>query len=268
MLEHFSIANVEISLAQRVVAVAEQFAQIWRKYKPHMEELTQLEGRIAEEKERLEDAGFGVKPTHYPWLRRASVEEMQAMEDGGRSSWEPYPGSPEHVILSRAPGNKLPIRRQAVLFCRSCKETFFLDSCPKCKRNDFSMTGVGDGDVLVYCRECEESFDAWDCPDCGHRNRNVESYLSLREAPKKKGCFIATACCDPADGAIIDSLVGFRETVLRKSGIGRWFIATYERCSPPFAVWLSGHAAARYLVRTLLLAPLARLCNRVRQLRN
>ena len=79
------------------------------------------------------------------------------------------------------------------------------------------------------------------------------------------GCFIATAAYGSALGPEVKALRAFRDCVLRPWSLGRTFIHVYERLSPPFARWIVPRPAARYVVRLLVVRPLAAICSRIVQ---
>jgi uncharacterized protein YjbI with pentapeptide repeats len=74
------------------------------------------------------------------------------------------------------------------------------------------------------------------------------------------GCFIATAACGIASDEVI-ILRNFRDTVLQNIALGRLFIRTYYRLSPPIASLIANSPKAKCLVRNMLVRPWARLAN-------
>ena len=76
--------------------------------------------------------------------------------------------------------------------------------------------------------------------------------------PKKPGssrCFIASAAYGSETSAELDTLRAFRDRVLMKSSLGRLFVDTYYRYSPPTAEFIAGHQEIKTLVRELILNP-------------
>lgn len=70
--------------------------------------------------------------------------------------------------------------------------------------------------------------------------------------PSGGGCFIATAVYDNAMAPEVVTLRKFRDDVLRKSWVGRMFIATYYKVSPPIADWLRTQPKVSQVVRSIL----------------
>lgn len=76
------------------------------------------------------------------------------------------------------------------------------------------------------------------------------------------GCFIATAACGiDSEEAII--LRHFRDTVLLNSALGRLFVRTYYRLSPPIASLIANSPKAKCVVRNVMVRPWARLASRI-----
>ncbi len=62
---------------------------------------------------------------------------------------------------------------------------------------------------------------------------------------QKSSCFIATAAFNSADASPVSLLREFRGKILLNSTLGREFVRTYYRLSPPAAVWLLEHPLVR-----------------------
>jgi len=69
----------------------------------------------------------------------------------------------------------------------------------------------------------------------------------------KTGCFIATAAFGSTLEGRIDVLRSFRNTCLLKTPIGKAFVTSYYKYSPPVADYISGHRWLRAIIRTPLL---------------
>jgi len=78
-----------------------------------------------------------------------------------------------------------------------------------------------------------------------------------------KGCFIATATCGSPDAPEVEVLREFRDAVLRRSRLGRRFIAVYYNFSPCVAKMIENSGALRSLSLRLLVAPAARIATRL-----
>ena len=85
---------------------------------------------------------------------------------------------------------------------------------------------------------------------------SLKASIERKSAAEKKGCFIATAACGP-DAPEVQTLRFFRDTVLVDHRAGRAFIGGYARFSPSLARWIEPWTTARWLVRTLLVRPVA-----------
>lgn len=75
---------------------------------------------------------------------------------------------------------------------------------------------------------------------------------SSPQQPAKEGCYIATAVYGSYDAPQVLTLRRFRDGTLRTTSLGRWFIRTYYRLSPPLARRLKRARRANALVRALL----------------
>ena len=90
---------------------------------------------------------------------------------------------------------------------------------------------------------------------------STEEMKSLLKVHGAKGCFIATAVCDPSDPCLV-VLRRFRDERLHVSSCGNFVVKIYYRLSPPLARWLSRHDSARTTVRERLVRPFARWVER------
>ena len=82
---------------------------------------------------------------------------------------------------------------------------------------------------------------------------------SSAQAPKKSGCFVATACYGSPDCPEVLVLRHFRDEHLLPSSFGNWLVRLYCKCSPPLARVLRGHPTLRKMVRAFVVAPAVRL---------
>lgn len=85
----------------------------------------------------------------------------------------------------------------------------------------------------------------------------AKALLFRRGAKRAKGCFIATAVCEPTDPCL-PVLRRFRDERLEASFSGRMLVKGYYLVSPPIARWLERREGARIFVRERLVRPLAR----------
>lgn len=73
------------------------------------------------------------------------------------------------------------------------------------------------------------------------------------------GCFIATAAYGSSQSTQIDILRDFRDAALLPSKIGRRFVKSYYKNSPPIAAYLTQHESMRIFVRNVFVKPLVYL---------
>ncbi|MXV60992.1 hypothetical protein GS429_02740 [Natronorubrum sp. JWXQ-INN-674] len=76
-------------------------------------------------------------------------------------------------------------------------------------------------------------------------------------------CFIATAAYGSADHDRVLELREFRDRVLARRALGRLFIRTYYRISPPIARWIGRSERRKRLTRRYLIRPVTRLTTNV-----
>lgn len=85
--------------------------------------------------------------------------------------------------------------------------------------------------------------------------------LAVMHIDYEAGCFIATAACG-LDSEEVRILRHFRDAVLLNGVLGRLFVRTYYRISPPIASLIESSPKARYLIRNVIVRPVARLVDR------
>jgi hypothetical protein len=93
--------------------------------------------------------------------------------------------------------------------------------------------------------------------DSGYYNKPRSTYKSN----KKEGCFIATYAYDNYNHPDVLILRSFRDTLLYKSILGRWFIKTYYFLSPKLVSLLKWLKIPKSLIRKFIL-PLVLLINK------
>jgi len=79
--------------------------------------------------------------------------------------------------------------------------------------------------------------------------------------PAKSGCFIATAAFGTKYVNEVIYLSNFRDKVLQKYILGRYFIKFYYKISPFLASIIEDHSTLKYLVRNILIKPMIHLMN-------
>jgi len=72
-------------------------------------------------------------------------------------------------------------------------------------------------------------------------------------------CFVATACYGTQDAEDVATLRAYRDTVLKKSSLGRFFVEKYYKYGPYLASIIRDRKVFMYLGRVLICVPLAKL---------
>jgi hypothetical protein len=78
------------------------------------------------------------------------------------------------------------------------------------------------------------------------------SNVPAQQPAQKEGCYIATAVYGSYDAPQVMTLRRFRDEVLSRTALGRWFIRTYYRLSPSIAERLKEAKLINHLVRSIL----------------
>ncbi|MDP2655234.1 MAG: CFI-box-CTERM domain-containing protein [bacterium] len=146
--------------------------------------------------------------------------------------------------------------------CYECGEKISTEArrCPKCGFDyAYDTSGMID-DEIVVCKavyKTESGPRRW--PPDQHWNRvafpHVIKRLKEQAEEKKKeesGCFIATAAYGTPMANEVGLLRRFRDENLAYCRIGRMFIATYYRLSPPVAEIIKRNKVLRFITRTVL----------------
>lgn len=106
--------------------------------------------------------------------------------------------------------------------CVRCKKVEMLGPCSNCGSTSYE-TGQSDGIVGVFCKGCSKGFTRWTCKECGTDNAVAKTFGTYEES----GCFIATAAFETSLAPEVIALREFRDDVLLKFSIGRfWFVTT------------------------------------------
>jgi ribosomal protein L7/L12 len=87
----------------------------------------------------------------------------------------------------------------------------------------------------------------------------VEARAAELGITARSRCFIATAAYGSAVAPELRVLRIYRDTVLRRSTLGRAFVLAYYRLSPSIAAWIARSEKRRRVARSLL-DPLVRVC--------
>ena len=74
---------------------------------------------------------------------------------------------------------------------------------------------------------------------------------------KDSSCFVATTCTGSRGSFEVATLTHFRNTVLRRTPLGRLFVLLYEMGGPALARWVSKGILRRKVVRYCVVRPIA-----------
>ncbi|HKC64658.1 MAG TPA: CFI-box-CTERM domain-containing protein, partial [Pyrinomonadaceae bacterium] len=104
-------------------------------------------------------------------------------------------------------------------------------------------------------RLARQSLQILSKSDVGARQMKGE----IKNPPKEGMCFIATAAYGSPLAPEVILLSRFRDDVLLNSMLGRAFVSSYYRVSPPLASLIARVDCLRAMIRHLFLAPILRL---------
>jgi hypothetical protein len=114
------------------------------------------------------------------------------------------------------------------------------------------------------------SSKAWDkereMQESRERRAAQSSSTQARHSGSSTGdgvCFIATAAYGSPLAQEVAILCEYRDTKLYPHRLGRSFIRTYERCSPPLAAWIAQRPVARLWVQRWILSPVVWIVRRL-----
>ncbi len=120
----------------------------------------------------------------------------------------------------------------------------------------FDNVNIDDGPYAIVLQYLPEGT-AYSCVLSTPADAATLVQLQGGPAPKAgdPSCFIATAAYGSALDPHIDVLRWFRDRYLLKSRLGRQFVRSYYRNSPPLADWIAAHSWAKAATRAALWAP-------------
>ncbi len=115
-----------------------------------------------------------------------------------------------------------------------------------------------DGQECPICGDWIYSED-YECSNCGFASE-FSTHIGVGSDMKSKDeCFIATAVYGNSQAKEIDVLRSFRDEILLKNKLGRFFTKSYYKLSPPLASLISEHDSLRKVFGHLLVYPLLKL---------
>jgi hypothetical protein len=152
---------------------------------------------------------------------------------------------PQHVTQCVKCGSLLPID-----LCSNCHYGFMFDFAP--------IIGHGMG---IYCVNCDMGMARWDCPVCNCDNP-YKIYILSCMSKKRSGCFIATAACGNTQAREVMILSEYRDSVLRKTKMGRTLIGAYYVFSPPIANFIAKNKRMRNFVFHNVVYPISGIAER------
>lgn len=149
--------------------------------------------------------------------------------------------------------------------CPSCGTENDIDAF-RCKNENCSATFSEVKGEYVSLKQ--ESKDTIQCPNCGKQivpivtsvgggsctvGRRDKFYCPLcQHVIKTEGCFIATAAYENADAYEVLILRKFRDSVLKKNFLGKWFISLYYFLSPYLSIVVKKSKFVRISGRKIL----------------
>lgn len=115
---------------------------------------------------------------------------------------------------------------------------------------------TGNDDTVIHAPSNVKALvpdaDAKKQPEKPAAKPQTEKTAAKPQPEKKEGCYIATAVYGDYDAPEVMTLRRFRDEILEKTTLGRWFIRTYYRLSPPVAAKLKNAKRINAFVRRLL----------------
>lgn len=97
----------------------------------------------------------------------------------------------------------------------------------------------------------------------GDIQQRLQKLMDNPPKPLWGGCFIATATYGSPLAKEVVKLSNFRATVLSQFGLGRWFVESYYRLSPPIARRIAQHGFLKKMARLFLIQPLLLLAKKI-----
>lgn len=127
----------------------------------------------------------------------------------------------------------------------------------------YDATESGDTSARKLCKVLDALGIAYQMPptpaQTAYRAPEPAKPAAPSTTAKKEGCYIATAVYGSYDAPEVLTLRRFRDETLRRTALGRLFIRTYYRLSPPVAQRLKNAKRINALVRSLLDKVVAKL---------
>ena len=160
-------------------------------------------------------------------------------------------------------------------------------SCPVCQHTapyrgggSFTTTIISSDSTESSCSNCGHPLTFHCCGFClqpvlkqtakidyqgymydkagGHRGGSSVYHQSCYSVLSSPGCFIATAVYESALCNEVILLKNFRDNILLKSLIGRFFVTIYYMVSPPIALLLCKHFQLKEFIRKIVLNPIVK----------
>lgn len=152
--------------------------------------------------------------------------------------------------------------------CAKCNSLFSITPCENCGETKLQGCGMppepgmpadSESPDGIGCTRCNKGRVRWNCRTCGTENLYLGTIVSFRS----RACYIATAACDPDDAPLLDTLRLFRDQCLMRSALGRLFVLSYEKVSPPMAQLIRKSSAARWCTRCFVVLPAAHIAGKL-----
>jgi WD40 repeat protein len=156
--------------------------------------------------------------------------------------------------------SKLMISSLASLLASEDKSSFALGEVDA----RLSISDVRSGSMLLTMseddvRDCDISPDGSFIVSAGGRARTLRIWDTEKCLARSRAsrCFVATAAWGTDQAPDVLALQHYRDRVLRRTRVGRAFLAAYERVSPGIARLIAGAPLARRITRALVIRPAA-----------
>lgn len=146
--------------------------------------------------------------------------------------------------------------------CPNCRVNFAF-ICNKCSSIEAEIHEIFEpvnyfqtrSPYYLKCRTCQAEFDYAVCPECRTKIIPEKPFVTGDRARSAlKRCFIASACLGQ-DNPLLENLYRFRDEVLERFWLGRWFIRLYYIFSPGLAAAMQRNHILRSMIKYVLIYP-------------
>lgn len=233
------------------------------------DDLSELDSSLAQEiLKNLNEAGTAEKKYHVTyiaknWYQLAYVDlflDLKASVIRQNESTSAAERFVTHQLAAVDHINPTPLPRLLLTMGRYLLSTTKVDAALKCFENVRSSITRAEARFIPNASDIQQEVNALirqasGVSSTGTPNTAGKTLQKGGPSQSKSGCFIATAAFGSALAPEVVFLREFRDRVLSRSCLGRWFIRTYYRMSPPLASLISKERFLRAAVRLLVLSP-------------